>query len=82
MANKQGATKAAYDKAYNATPEQKANRAARGRARYAYEKKHGDLPSTMDVDHIKKIEDGGGNSMSNLRAVPKGVNRARNQNRK
>lgn len=80
--NKQGAAKAKYDKAYNARPEQKANRAARGRARYAYEKANGDLPGDVDIDHKKKLSQGGSNSMSNLRPLPASVNRARNQNKK
>jgi hypothetical protein len=75
--NKQGKAKAEYDKAYNARPEQKENRAARGRARYAYEKEHGDLPRNVDVDHKTPIKKGGGNHMGNLRAMPASKNRAR-----
>lgn len=43
----------------------------RQKARYAYEKKHGDLPSTVHVDHKKPISQGGTNAASNLRAIPK-----------
>ena len=43
-------------------------------ARYAYEKKNGDLPTDVQVDHKKPISQGGTNSSSNLRAVPKKIN--------
>lgn len=52
--------------------------AKRHRARRAYEKEHGDLPSTVEVDHKKKIKDGGGNGKGNLRARPRSANRADN----
>jgi 5-methylcytosine-specific restriction endonuclease McrA len=41
----------------------------RQRARYAYEKKHGNLPSNMQVDHIKPLSGGGKNVTSNLRVI-------------
>lgn len=72
--NKGGPKKAAYDKAYNARPEQVAKRVQRNQARKAYEAKHGDLPSTTDVDHKRMIKDGGTNAPSNLRAVPEKKN--------
>lgn len=75
MANKGGPRKAAYDKAYNARPEQVKNRVARNQARAAYEKKHGDLPSNVDVDHKKMLDKGGSNSASNLRAASQKQNR-------
>jgi hypothetical protein len=65
-----------YDTEYQSSPEQKKNRAARGRARYALEKagkvRKGD---GKDVDH----KDGNprNNSKKNLRAMPKGKNRAK-----
>jgi len=46
----------------------KSKDATRHRARRAYEKKHGDLPSDVDVDHKKTLKSGGSNSLSNLRA--------------
>jgi hypothetical protein len=67
--------KAAYDTAYEATPEQKKNRAARGRARYAYEKTHGDLPKTVDIDHRVMLDQGGTNAKSNTRPVAVAKNR-------
>lgn len=76
MANKGGPKKASYDKAYNATPEHKKERAQRNAARRDYEAKHGDLPSTVDVDHKKRIAHGGGNDPKNLRAIPETQNAA------
>lgn len=65
------------EKSYNSSPEQKANRAARGRARYAMIKagkaKVGD---GKDVDHKKPIVKGGGNHPSNLRVVSPSKNRS------
>lgn len=75
MANKGGPGKAAYDKAYEARPEQVKKREMRNRARAAYEKAHGDLPSNVDVDHKKPLGAGGTNSKSNLRAISDTQNR-------
>ncbi len=65
------------EKGYNSSPEQKANRATRGRARYAMIKagkaKVGD---GKDVDHKKPIVKGGGNQPSNLRMVSPSKNRS------
>lgn len=65
------------EKGYNSSPEQKANRATRGRARYAMIKagkaKVGDK---KDVDHKKPIVKGGGNQPSNLRMVSPSKNRS------
>ena len=72
--NKGGPKKAAYDKAYNARPEQVQQRVQRNQARKAYEAKHGDLPSTTDVDHKRMIKDGGTNAPTNLRAVSEKTN--------
>ena len=59
---------------YQGKPEQIAKRSARNKARRAYEKANGDLPSTVDVDHIKPIDKGGTNRKSNLRAVSQSEN--------
>lgn len=75
MANKGGPQKAAYDKAYNARPDQLKKRAQRNAARREYEKKHGDLPSNVDVDHKKPLDRGGSNAPSNLRATSQKDNR-------
>jgi hypothetical protein len=61
---------------YQGKPEQIANRSQRNKARREYEKKHGDLPSTTDVDHKKRIAKGGTNASSNLRAQPESKNTA------
>ena len=50
--------------------------AQRHRARRVYEKKNGDLPSTMDVDHKRTVKQGGTNAPSNLRARPSRANKA------
>ena len=49
----------------------KQDRRDRMKARYDYEKKHGDLPTNMQVDHKKPLSQGGTNAPSNLRAIPK-----------
>lgn len=73
--NKGGKAKAAYDKAYNAKPDQLKKRAERNAARREYEKEHGNLPSNVDVDHKKMLDSGGSNAKSNLRAVDQKTNR-------
>jgi hypothetical protein len=74
--NKGGPKKAAYDKAYNARPEQKKNRAERNAARREMEKSgavhKGD---GKDVDHKKMLDNGGSNTRSNLRVVDQKTNR-------
>ena len=54
----------------------------RHKARRAYEKAHGDLPTSVEVDHKKKLSQGGSNDMSNLRARAKSANRADNGHKK
>jgi 5-methylcytosine-specific restriction endonuclease McrA len=67
--------------AYESTTEQKAKRAARGRARYALEKKVGaSALKGKDVDHKKAISKGGSNKLSNLRAVSPSKNRSFDRN--
>ena len=67
----------AKEEKYEDSPEQVANRVARNRARRQYEKKHGDLPSNIEIDHIKPLSRGGSStSASNLRAVPASANRS------
>lgn len=65
----------AYDTKYESTPEQIKKRVQRNKARAAYEKKHGDLPGNVEVNHKKLIDAGGGNEAKNLEAVPAAVNR-------
>ena len=56
------------------SPERQEQRRERQRARYAYEKKHGDLPTNIQVDHKKPLSQGGSNDPKNLRAIPKARN--------
>jgi hypothetical protein len=75
VANKGTPAKQKYDAAYEARPEQVANRVKRNKARRDYEAKHGDLPSTVDVDHKRRLAKGGSNAAGNLRAVDQSKNR-------
>lgn len=67
---------------YQGKPEQIKNRSNRNTARREYEKAHGDVPSSQDIDHTVPLSKGGGNNGGNLRAVSRGENRsfARNRN--
>lgn len=66
---------------YQGTAEQKHNRAERNAARRELSKEglvhKGD---GKDVDHKKPLNNGGSNSRSNLRAVPKSTNRSFSRN--
>jgi 5-methylcytosine-specific restriction endonuclease McrA len=63
--------------AYEDSPKQVKMREARNKARKEYEKKHGDLPRTQDVDHIKPLSKKGKPlALSNLRAVSEAENRS------
>lgn len=75
MSNARGPKRAAYQAAYNHKPENIKKRAANNAARAKYEKAHGDLPSTVDVDHKKMQDQGGTNAPSNLRARSQKANR-------
>lgn len=75
MANARGPKRAKYQKQFNAAPEEKARRAAQGRARYAYEKANGDLPDGVDLAHKKAFKDGGGFSKDNLKPQSEKKNR-------
>ena len=74
--NKGGATKAAYDKAYNAKPEEVANRVKRNQARAKLEKigkvTKGD---GKDVDHKTPLKRSGGNGDGNLAVKSQTANR-------
>lgn len=69
-------TRAKQMRAWNAQPHIKKRRAAQNAARREYEKEHGDLPSSVHVDHIKPLDEGGTNAVSNLRALSEHDNRA------
>lgn len=47
----------------------------RKQARRDYEAKHGNLPSTTEVDHKHAIINGGKNNLANLRAISRAKNR-------
>jgi len=68
-------TKAEYDTAYNARPIQKKRRAMRNAARREYERLFGDQPASIDIDHKRRLDQGGDNSKGNLRAVGQKHNR-------
>ena len=74
--NKGGPKKAAYDKAYNARPEQVKKRTMRNQAR-AELMKDGKVHKGdgKDVDHKKMLDKGGSNDKSNLRVVSQTENR-------
>jgi len=77
---KAGATKRSkQQRKYNSSPQQKKNRAARNKARQQALKKgtvkKGD---NKDIDHKKKLKDGGSNSTSNRRVRSRSANRADN----
>jgi len=74
--NKGGPTKAAYDKAYNARPEQVKKREMRNQAR-AEMARDGKVHKGdgKDVDHKKMLDGGGTNDKANLRVVDKETNR-------
>jgi hypothetical protein len=59
---------------YQGTPKQLAAQSERHKARRAYEKAHGDLPATVDVDHKKAMSKGGTSTLANLRAAPQSEN--------
>jgi hypothetical protein len=79
--NKGGPKKAAYDKAYNARPDQLKKRAERNAARKELIKdgavKRGD---GKDVDHKKMLDSGGTNARSNLRVTDQKTNRGWRKN--
>jgi hypothetical protein len=68
-------TKSEYDTAYNARPIQKKRRAMRNAARREYERLFGDQPASVDIDHKRRLDQGGDNSKGNLRAVGQKHNR-------
>jgi hypothetical protein len=76
MATKKRDYAAEYRK-YQGTPEQIAARSNRNKARRAYEKANGDLPSTTDVAHKRALSKGGAPvNISNLKAEGRSSNRS------
>jgi len=77
MAAPSGRVYSAYDAAYQKRPEVRARHIARLRARRAAVKKYGEAALRgKDVDHIKSLKSGGGNTASNIRLRPTHENRA------
>lgn len=76
--NPDGTRDYSYDTKYEATKQQRHNRAERVTARRELAKEgvvsKGD---GRDVDHIKPLSRGGSNSRSNLRAISASANRAK-----
>jgi 5-methylcytosine-specific restriction endonuclease McrA len=76
--NPDGTRDYSYDTKYEATAKQRKARTERDLARRELAKEgkvsKGD---GKDVDHIRPVSKGGTNSRSNLRAIPKSVNRAK-----
>jgi hypothetical protein len=62
---------------YNGRPQTIKNRDARNAARAAMEKKVGNLPTKMEVDHIKPLIKKGTNKASNLKVVTRFQNRSK-----
>lgn len=61
-------------KNYQGTPKQLKAQSERHKARRVFEKAHGDLPPTVDVDHKKAMSKGGSSKLGNLRAAPQSEN--------
>jgi 5-methylcytosine-specific restriction endonuclease McrA len=61
------------------SPARQQARRDRKNARYAYEKAHGNLPTDVQVDHIRPISEGGTNAKKNIRAIPKAKNESFNR---
>lgn len=66
---------------YDSKPSVKKDRAKRNAARREYERRHGDLPSDVEVDHKRPLSKGGGNRSSNLRARKRSSNRSFKRNK-
>jgi hypothetical protein len=80
MTAKKGNEYKAYDREYQARPEQVKKRVARNAARRDFMRdglvRKGD---GKDVDHVKQLEHGGSNHRSNLRVVDRSTNRGKNK---
>ena len=82
MPHKDPKKRKAYEKKRNATPARRKARSLNVMARRKMAKKRGAKAIRgKDVDHIKPITKGGGNSLSNLRIASKKKNRSRKSKR-
>ena len=70
--------KKAYKK-YHSSKKAKKERAQRNAAGRKLKKAGVKIPDGYEIDHKKAISDGGSNDMSNLRLIPKELNRALGQ---
>jgi len=61
------------------SPRRREERRMRQRARYAYEKKHGNQPTNMQLDHTRALSAGGTNAPGNLRLISKKQNESFNR---
>lgn len=59
---------------YHSKPEQIKKRDERNAARAAVEKRVGNLPSNVDVDHKTPIKNGGSSAKGNLRTISESQN--------
>lgn len=76
MAAPSGRKYSAYDKEYQARPEQVKKRVARNAARRLMVKKHGKAAlKNKDVDHKRGTE--AGNGLKNLQIISKSANRSK-----
>jgi len=77
MAAPSGRVYSAYDAAYQKRPDVRRRHILRLRARRIAEKKYGKAAlKGMDVDHIRSLKAGSGNTASNIRLRPTRANRA------
>lgn len=73
---KSSKAKLAYQKAYNARPEETAKRVKNNAARRdAIASGKAQVGDKKDVDHKKPLDAGGGNDKGNLRVIPASDNR-------
>lgn len=79
MAQSRGPKRAAYQKAYNAHPEEQERIKAMGRARTKYEKEVGPIPKGHDLDHKKPVRAGGSYALKNLTPKKPSEHRAWNK---
>jgi 5-methylcytosine-specific restriction endonuclease McrA len=62
---------------YGGTPKGRRENDRRKQARRDYETKHGNLPTKIEIDHIKGIKSGGTDNPKNLRAISRSKNRSK-----
>lgn len=74
--NKKTGRNYAYDKKYQSSETQKKNRAKRNAARRkAVKEGRARVGDNTDVDHVRPLSKGGGNSKGNTRVISRSANR-------